>query len=145
MLFVNSGVSLWSEDSIYFQLRVFPEDFEIIQLRYLMATAIHVICFCAGDKFLSHFMRSLEVGSDNNSSRMVVRNFLSLRYLQIPSRQRKFLRTHFHFLDQTNYSQKNRILFRVERPLDIFVGLRESCCWTVHQKRIKRVSKRSFD
>ena len=60
----DKGNDTWSEDNMYFELRIFPEEGGIVQIWWLLAGGIHILRYRTRENLLNHFLSSLLVGSD---------------------------------------------------------------------------------
>ena len=116
----------WSEHSVYIQLIIFPVEFNIVQVRLVIPTCVHIVCAYTWKRFVPHIYSPFQVGSNWNLRWMIIQKVLFLRQQQAPSCKRNILGTYRNFLDDIFYSQSNWIWCKVNRPLNTVVGVREN-------------------
>ena len=102
-----------STDSVYIHLIVFPVEFTIFLVSFLIPAFVHILCAYTSEHFVLHLHSPFLVGSKWKSRWTFVRKVLSLRHQQAPRCQRNFLGTFCQILDEIFYSPSNWIWSKV--------------------------------
>ena len=80
----KGGVKAWSEHCVHVQLWIFPVEFYVFEIGYLIAASVQILSPHNGEYFISHLHCSLLVLSDWDSWQMIIQEILPLRQQQLP-------------------------------------------------------------